>query len=76
MVSVQYATIVPMTDADIARDDVSRDARRCFRSPHTVRPAGLAGTGSRSLLRRSSSRLRSHLTERGRPGSLHRCSRS
>jgi hypothetical protein len=26
MVSVQYATIVPMTDADIARDNVSRDA--------------------------------------------------
>ena len=26
MVSVRYATIVPMTDADIARDNVSRDA--------------------------------------------------
>ena len=26
MVSVQYATIVPMTDADIAGDNVSRDA--------------------------------------------------
>jgi hypothetical protein len=26
VVSVQYATIVPMTDAEIARDNVSRDA--------------------------------------------------
>jgi hypothetical protein len=36
VVSVQYATIVPMTDADIAGDNVSRDASEALCIRNTV----------------------------------------
>jgi hypothetical protein len=73
VVSVQYATIVRMTDADIARDNVSRDAYVAVAARRTQFDQLVWQV---SLLGRSSFRLRSHLTERERPGSSHHCSRS
>jgi hypothetical protein len=66
VVSVQYATIVPMTDADmLVTTSLATYTPLLPLAAHSSTSWFGRYRFSVSLLRRSCSRLRSHLTERG-----------